>query len=125
MGLYKPAAPIDPRLGVTPNLPDEVQTWSAFPKESVVYEFRPNALLRERCMLFRLCGEMTHLLFGDQRSSDVRYLHKAIQTLDERFRQWRDNLPTDLRYDKARPAPIYELQYARSYGPATGLSTDL
>lgn len=125
MGLYQPAAPIDSRLGITPNLPDEVRSWSAFPKGSLVYDFRPNVLLRERCMLFRLCFEMTHLLFGDQRPSDVRCLHKAIQSLDERFQQWRDNLPTDLRYDQSRPLPIYELQYARLYSCSSDIFADL
>lgn len=114
MGLYKPAAPIDPRLGIIPNLPDEVRTWKAFPLNSPVFDFRPNVLLRERCMLFRLCAELTRLLFDGKQPSDLRILIKAVQTLDERLRQWRDNLPTDLRYDAARPAPIYELQYARS-----------
>lgn len=95
---------------MTPFLADSVYPLSGKPYSRTIVTFRRNALLRETCMLVRLRTDMNSLLYSERQLYRGWEFSKAVAELANKFRDWYDNLPSDLRYHKNIPAPLYELQ---------------
>lgn len=103
-------SPIDKRLALLPNMPDKIYTWHAKPFMQASTQYRGNVLFQERCVINRLTIELGELLFLDSRRAlNKADLHRAAIDLAKRLEGWMDLLPSDLRYSKGLPAPIFEL----------------
>ena len=109
-GWLTASQPIDSRLGILPFLPDLDQSWCGKPYVNTTLTFRGNTLLRESCTLTRLKADLNELLFSNKLPRSGSQLTREIKSLVERLETWYENLPSDLRYDKNLPAPLYELQ---------------
>ncbi|KAK6429381.1 hypothetical protein LTR95_014471, partial [Oleoguttula sp. CCFEE 5521] len=109
LGLLRPSTNLDPRMDHVPNLPDSRAEWSGAPFLASRMMFRPNALMRERCVLTRLNSEVNHLLFARQESMSSRDYEKAASDLKSRLLGWYHMLPDDLTFRSDLPAPVYEL----------------
>nr|OQO30388.1 hypothetical protein B0A51_02348 [Rachicladosporium sp. CCFEE 5018] len=83
--------------------------WSGAPFLASRIMFRPNALMRERCVLTRMNSEVNHLLFAKQESMSSRGFEKATSDLKSRLLGWYHMLPDDLTFRSDLPAPVYEL----------------
>lgn len=110
-GLLNLSQPIDPRLGILPNLADVDFTWSGKPYTSTTVRFRRNALFRETCALVRLESRVNELLFSETRTRYEEDFPAIVKGLMGQLLLWNDMLPSDLQHYRNLPAPLYELQY--------------
>ncbi|KAF2767472.1 hypothetical protein EJ03DRAFT_149372 [Teratosphaeria nubilosa] len=108
IALLRVNSSIDSRLSFVPMLPDTNSFWTGRPLNRLSTQYRGNALFRERCILTRLISDVNDLLFSNE-SVQTANLEEDAKLLEGRLTAWYQNLPSDLRYSKDLPAPIFDL----------------